>query len=33
MAKNWTIRLQEEDIDKDFLSVKIELTHKPAFNL
>ncbi|CAH2714865.1 hypothetical protein BACCIP111895_02041 [Neobacillus rhizosphaerae] len=32
MAKNWTIILQEENIDQDTQMIKIELTHKPVFN-
>ncbi|MGG3468144.1 hypothetical protein ABES02_11760 [Neobacillus pocheonensis] len=33
IAKNWTIILQEENIGEDLHLLKIELTHKPNFNI
>lgn len=33
IAKNWTIIFQEENIDEDVHLLKIELTHKPNFNI
>ncbi len=33
ISKNWTIVLQEENNSVDTKTVKIELTHKPVFNI
>ncbi|MGG1676796.1 hypothetical protein ACIFOT_13750 [Neobacillus sp. NRS-1170] len=33
IAKNWTIVLQEENYSEDVHLLKIELTHKPNFNI
>jgi hypothetical protein len=33
ISKNWTIVILDEDIEQDTCRVKIELTHKPVFNV
>jgi hypothetical protein len=33
IAKNWTIVLEDERIAQDIYMIKIELTHKPVFNI